>query len=227
LKKILSIILMMLPLLTLTLASAFASTGNGGAGGITPDTFITASASVGGGWTHFEWHNATNAQPPLPGVSWSVIIIQVPVNVAPGSEVVLSIKVTDVANAGDSFELWSVDSPTAPASGTLIGTTPAVPNTGLLIPGTYDQCYLNPALSHGDFYFTVGQSGTYYFTVRVVTFATGFTSGGGGMKFEVTNSVGGYVIPSNDASILGSLLLPFALLGTLGLAVAYRKKLGF
>jgi hypothetical protein len=78
----------------------------------------------------------------------------------------------------------------------------------------------------------LGSSGTYYFTVRVVNLALNATGapvvpGAGFMKFEVTNSVGGYVIPSNGASILTSLLLPFAVFGALGLAVACRKKLRF
>jgi hypothetical protein len=226
LKKILSIVFILLPLLSLTFASAFASAGNGGPGGIAPNTFTTTSASLGGGWTTFDWWNGTNAQPPLPGVSWAWEILQV--QDVP-SATVLSIKVTDCFMPGDSFELWSVNDAVAPTAGTLLGATPTVPLSGTY-EGDVNTCYASPAFSHGQFHFYVTNGGTYNFTARVVNFATGSAySGGAYMMFDdVTPSpVGGYVIPSNVASVLASLLLPFALLGALGLAVAYRKKLGF
>ena len=171
------------------------------------------------------WGNATNAQPPLPGVSWEWEIWQVQVPTA----TVLAIKVTDGGIVGDSFELWSVNDAIAPTAGSKLGATPAVAQTGFNVGWNYDANYLDPTVSHGRFYFYVTNGGTYNFTVRVVDFATGYTEGNAGIEFDdVTPSpVGGYVIPSNAASVLTSLLLPFALLGAIGLAVAYRKKFGF
>jgi hypothetical protein len=231
LKKLLSIVFIVLPLLTMTFAAAFASTGNSlPSRGIVPNTFTTSSASIGGGWVSIYWGNATNAQPPLPGVSWEWEIFQLQ-DVPTGT--VLSIKVTDCFTAGDSFELWSVNDGVAPTAGTNLGTTPAVPDTG-----TYENnanlCYASSSFSHHQFSFYVANGGTYNFTVRVVNFAHSaggapLVPGSAYMMFEdaTPNSVGGYVIPSNAASVLTSVLLPFALLGALGLAVAYRKKLKF
>jgi hypothetical protein len=223
----------MLPLLTMTFAAAFASTGNANipSGGIVPNTFTTVSASLGGGWTGFYWDSIINTQPPLPGVSWANDILQV--QDVP-SATVLSIKVTDCYTAGDSFELWSVNDGVAPTAGTNLGTTPAVPVGTQKYLGDIDQCYTNSSFSHRQFFFYIADGGTYNFTVRVVNFALDVTGapllpGEGYMMFDDVSPspVGGYVIPSNIASVLTSVLLPFALLGALGLAVAYRKKLGF
>jgi hypothetical protein len=167
------------------------------------------------------------ARPPLSGVGWSDTMIQVPVTVKPGSTLTVSIKVTDVYMTGDNFELWSVNDGVAPTSGTLIGTTPAVPSTGQYIGPLPDAAYLNSSFSHAEFFFPITSSGTYNFTIRTVTSPVGYFDSEGYMKFSVPSSVGGYVITSNGASILTSLLLPFAVFGALGLAVAYRKKLKF
>ena len=204
-------------LLAFAIVPMVAATSNNGlktTSPVPPPAATELSMKINNTWGEFYWSAGTTL-PPLPGTWWADEIVSVNVPYA----MKVNITVTDAFDAGDNFEVWEVNG-ISPTTGTLIGTTPHVPDNYTIGISDPDLALNNPAYSHASFIVDL-TPGTHYFAFREVSHS--IPSGGGAfVKFSEAMAVGGYVIPT------GVDFVPIvALLGIIGVAtvvVGTRKE---
>ncbi|MGD0329664.1 MAG: hypothetical protein ABSB40_04355 [Nitrososphaeria archaeon] len=204
-------------LLALTVVPMVSATSNNGlktTSPVPPPATIELPMKINNTWGEFFWESGTTLSP-LPGTWWADQIVSVNVPYA----MVVNITVTDAFAAGDNFEVWEVNG-ISPTTGTLIGTTPHVPDNYTIGISDPNLALINPAYSHASFIVDL-TPGTYYFAFREVSHSI---EGGGGafVKFSEAMTIGGYVLPT------GFDFVPIvALLGIFGVAtvvVGTRKE---